>query len=217
MIQIKPLLDICGIVYSEKQLVLLQKNLLELIKKIVEKITSERKVLDEKRVEIPPKRPEIYFIEGKKDQSRKCRDAEDIEIALKLIYQSKYEKQFCEKEKDILKKVDENILKLPNEKLFDKDDSKNVENTVFESPDLNKEDSMTRILLESNHESENPKSDNIEIENNVFESLEIESDDYEEAEENKINFENEKNSGKSQVNVMCKICQKPYVGLLKVG
>ena len=217
MIQIKPLLDICGIVYSEKQLVLLQKNLLELLKKIVEKITSERKVLDEKRVEIPPKRPEIYFIEGKKDQSRKCRDAEDIEIALKLLYQSKNEKKFCEKEKDILKKVDANILELPNEKLFDKDDSNNVENTVFESPDLNKEDSMTRILLESNHELENPKSDNIDFENNVFESLEIESDDYEEAEENKINFENETNSGKSQVNVMCKICQKPYVGLLKVG
>ena len=159
----------------------------------------------------------LTLIEGKKDQSRKCKDAEDIEIALKLIYQSKNEKKFCEKEKDILKKVDENILKLPNEKLFDKDDSNNVENTVFESPDLNKEDSMTRILLESNHESENPKSDNIEIEKNVFEPLEIESDNYEEAEENKINFENETNSGKSQVNVMCKICQKPYVGLLKVG
>jgi len=66
MIQIKPLLDICGIVYSEKQLVLLQKNLLELLKKVVEKITSERRVLDEKRVETPPKRPEIHLIEGKK-------------------------------------------------------------------------------------------------------------------------------------------------------
>ena len=106
----------------------------------------------------------------------------------------------------------------PKEKLFDKHDSKNVENTVFESPDLNKEDStMTRILLESNHESENPKSDNIAIEKNTCESLEIESDNYEEAEENKINFENEKNTGKSQVNVLCKICLKPYIGLLKVG
>ena len=160
----------------------------------------------------------LTLIEGKKYKSRKCKDAEVIEIALKLIYQSKNEKKICEKEKDILKKVDANILEQSNEKLSNKNDSKNVENTVFESSDLNQEDSsMTRILLESNHESENPKSDNIEIEKNVFESLEIESDDYEEAEEKKINFENEKNSGKSQVNVMCKICQKPYVGLLKVG
>ena len=65
MIRIKPLLDICGIVYSEKQLVLLQKNLLELLNKVVEKITPERKVLDEKRVKTPPERPEIYFIEGR--------------------------------------------------------------------------------------------------------------------------------------------------------
>jgi len=110
MIQIKPLLDICGIVYSEKQLVLLQKNLLQLLKKVVEKITSERKVLDEKRVKTPPKRPEIHFIEGKKYKSRKCKDAEDIEIALKLIYQSKNEKKICEKEKDILKTFDANIF-----------------------------------------------------------------------------------------------------------
>ena len=158
------------------------------------------------------------IIEGKKDQSRKSKDAEDIEIALKMIYQSKNEKKICEKEKDIHKKVDANILEHPKEKLFDKHDSKNVENTVFESPDLNKEDSaMTRILLESDHESENPKSDDIEIEKNVVESLENESDNYEEEEENKINFENEKNSGKSQVNVLCKICLKPYIGLLKVG
>merc|ERR1711971_1283282 len=93
MIQIKPILDICGIVYSEKQLVALQKNLLELLKKIVEKITSERRVLDEKWVETPPKRPEIHIIEGNKYKSRKCKDAEDIEIALKMIYQSKNEKK----------------------------------------------------------------------------------------------------------------------------
>ena len=135
-----------------------------------------------------------------------------------MIYQSKNEKKICEKEKDILKKVDANILEHPKEKLFDKHDSKNVENTVFESPDFCKEDStMTRILLESNHESENPKSDNIEIEKNGFESLEIESDNYEESEENDTNFENEKNTGKCQVNVLCKICLKPYIGLLKVG
>ena len=132
-----------------------------------------------------------------------------------MIYQSNNEKKICEK--DNLKKVDAIILEQPNEKLFDKFEPKIVENTVFESPDLNKEDSMTRILLESNHESENPKSDNIEIEKNVFESLEIESDDYEEAEENYMNFENEKNTDNSQVNVMCEICHKPYIGLLKVG
>ena len=133
-----------------------------------------------------------------------------------MIYQSKNEKKICEK--DNPKKLDANILEQPNEKLHDKHDSKNVENTVFESPDFCKEDStMTRILLESNHESENPKSDNIEIEKDTCESLEIESENYEEAEENKINFENEKNSAKSQVNVLCKICQKPYIGLLKVG
>ena len=159
----------------------------------------------------------LTLIIGKKDQSRKCKDSEAIEIALKLLYQSKNEKKICEKQKDILKKVDANILEQPNEKLFDKHDSKNVENTVFESPDLNKEDSMTGILLESNHESENAKSDNIEIEKNAFESLEIESENYEEAEENNMNFENEKNTGKCQVNVLCKICQKPYIGLLKVG
>ena len=159
----------------------------------------------------------LTLIGGKKYKSRKCKDAEDIEIALKLIYQSKNEKKICEKEKDILKKVDANILEQPNEKLFDKHDSKNVENTVFESPDLYKEDSKTRILLESNHESENEKSDNIEIEKNAFESLEIELENYEEAEVNNVNFENEKNTFKSQMNVMCKICQKPYIGLLKVG
>ena len=158
----------------------------------------------------------LTLIEGNKYKSRKCKDAEDIEIALKMIYQSKNEKKICEK--DNLKKLDANILEQSKEKLFDKHDSKNVENTVFESPDVNKEDStMTRILLESNHESENPKSDNIEIEKNVFESLEIESDDYEEAEENYMNFENEKNTDNSQVNVMCEICHKPYIGLLKVG
>ena len=157
------------------------------------------------------------LIEGKKDQSRKCKDAEDIEIALKLLCQSKNEKKICEKQKDIHKKVDANILEQPNEKLFDKHDSKNVENTVFESPDLNKEDSETRILLESNYESENAKSDNIEIEKNAFKSLEIESENDEEAVENNMNFENEKNTGKCQVNVMCKICQEPYIGLLKVG
>ena len=133
-----------------------------------------------------------------------------------MIYRSKNEKKICEK--GSLKKVDANILEQPKEKLFDKHDSKSVENIFFESPDLNKEDStMTRILLESDHESENPKSDDIEIEKNVVESLENESDNYEEEEENKINFENEKNTGKSQVNVLCKICQKPYIGLLKVG
>ena len=78
MIQIKPLLDICGIVYSEKQLVLLQKNLLELLKKVVEKITSERKVLDEKRVKIPPKRPEIYFIEGRVCKRMSCEESKII-------------------------------------------------------------------------------------------------------------------------------------------
>ena len=162
--------------------------------------------------------PTLTLIEGKKDQSRKCKDAEDIEIALKMIYQSKNEKKICEKEKNAPKKVDANSFEQPNEKLFDKHDSKNVENTVFESPDMNKEDSaMTRILLESNHESENPKSDNIENEKNLFESLEIESENYEEAEENYMNFENEKNTDNSQVNVMCEICHKPYIGLLKVG
>ena len=80
MIQIKPLLDICGIVYSEKQLVLLQKNLLELLKKIVEKITSERKVLDEKQVKTPPERPEIYFIEGRVGKSLCC---EEFKIIVK--------------------------------------------------------------------------------------------------------------------------------------
>ena len=78
MIQIKPLLDICGIVYSEKQLVLLQKNLLELLKKIVEKITSERKVLDEKRVETPAKRPEIHFIEGRVYKRMSCEESKII-------------------------------------------------------------------------------------------------------------------------------------------
>ena len=51
----------------------------------------------------------------------------------------------------------------------------------------------------------------------MFESLEIESENYEEAEENYMNFENEKNTDNSQVNVMCEICHKPYIGLLKVG
>ena len=161
------------------------------------------------------------YIEGKKAQSRKCKDAEDIEIALKLIYQSKNEKKICEKEKDNLKKVDANILEQPNENLFDKTDSINVENSVFESPDLNEEDSMTSNLLESNHESENPKSNSIEIGKNVvesyLESIEIESDNYEKIEENNMNFKNEKNTGKCQVNVLCKFCQKPYIGLSKVG
>ena len=78
MIQIKPLLDICGIVYSEKQLVLLQKYLLELLKKVVEKITSERKVLDEKRVETPPNRPEIHFIEGRLCKRMSCEESKII-------------------------------------------------------------------------------------------------------------------------------------------
>ena len=82
MIQIKPLLDICGIVYSEKQLVVLQKNLLELLKKIVEKITSERRVLDEKWVETPPKRPEIHIIEGRVCKRRSCEEAKIIHIVI---------------------------------------------------------------------------------------------------------------------------------------
>ena len=131
-----------------------------------------------------------------------------------MLYQSKNEKKICEKEKDILKKVDPNILEQSDEKLFDK---WSVENTIFESPDLNKEDSMTRILLESDHESENAKSENLEIEKNAFESLEIEPENYEETEENNMNFENEKNTDKCQVNVLCKICQNPYIGLSKVG
>ena len=52
---------------------------------------------------------------------------------------------------------------------------------------------------------------------NLVPSSEIESDNYEEAEENYMNFENEKNTVNSQVNVMCEICHKPYIGLLKVG
>ena len=79
MIQIKPLLDICGIVYSEKQLVLLQKHLLELLGKVVEKIISERKVLDEKRLETPPKRPEIYFIEGRVCKRMSCEESKIID------------------------------------------------------------------------------------------------------------------------------------------
>ena len=79
MIQIKPLLDICGIVYSEKQLVLLQKNLLELLKKIVEKITSERRVLDEKWVE---KRPEIHIIEGRVCKRRSCEESKIIHTVI---------------------------------------------------------------------------------------------------------------------------------------
>ena len=79
MIQIKPLLDICGIVYSEKQLVLLQKSLLELLKKVVEKITSERKVLDKKRVETPPaERPEIHFIECRVCKKMSCEESKII-------------------------------------------------------------------------------------------------------------------------------------------
>ena len=78
MIQIKPLLDICGIVYSEKQLILLQKNLLELLKKIVEKITSEKKILEEKRVETPLKRPEIHIIEGRVCKRMSCEESKII-------------------------------------------------------------------------------------------------------------------------------------------
>ena len=78
MIQIKPLLDICGIVYSEKQLVMLQNNLLELLKKVVEKIIEERKVLDEKRVKTPPKRPEIHVIEGRHCKRMSCEESKTI-------------------------------------------------------------------------------------------------------------------------------------------